>query len=208
MPCALTLAAGATTAGAAASAGARHKGRLCSRSPGCLPRAILLAPGRLPVPAVHTRAFHEGSGDDLLPGGRGRREDGAPACRRPAPRARLLLRGPARVSEGLARGSTSPLLGMGQSGFPCPICTMPVPLLPHLQDPEDTLTHSLGTLLHLSSHSLCLNIQKSHVPLGAPVDGSSSQSWEEQRWQKRVLGQRCNHSTGCWGWHNPPLLSW
>lgn len=80
-----TLAAGATAAGPAASAGARHKGRLCSRSPGCLPRAILLAPGRLPAPAVHTWAFHDGSGDDLLPGGRGR--GGRMEPLRPAPHA-------------------------------------------------------------------------------------------------------------------------
>lgn len=102
-----TLAAGATTAGAAASAGARHKGRLCSRSPGCLPRAILLAPGRLPAPAAHTRAFHEGSGDDLLPGGRGR---GGRTEPQHASAQLLVLQGPTRVSEaeGLAGGHLSP----------------------------------------------------------------------------------------------------
>lgn len=64
-----------------------------------------------------------------------------PAPARPAPHACSLPQGLAHVSEaeGLARGVTSPLLGMGQSGSCCPICTMPAHSLPHLWDPGDAL---------------------------------------------------------------------
>lgn len=120
----LWLAAGATTAGVAASAGARHKGRLCSRSSGCLPRAILLAPGRLPAPAAHTWAFHEESGDDLLPGGRGRggRMEPQHAGARPLVRARC--RGAPHI---LARPRVCPggrlsQRDVGQEGSLCTIC--------------------------------------------------------------------------------------
>lgn len=106
-PC--TLAAGATAAGPAASAGARHKGRLCSRSPGCLPRAILLAPGRLPEPAAHTWAFHDGSGDDLLPGGRGRGGRMEPLC--PAPRA-CCCRGALHVSGAVGLAGHGQIVGI------------------------------------------------------------------------------------------------
>lgn len=103
-------AAGATAAGVAASAGARHKGRLCSRSSGCLPRAILLAPGRLPAPAAHTWAFHEGSGDDLLPGGRGRAGGWSPSMPAPGPLCVLAAAGPrtCKQGRGSAQGIVSP----------------------------------------------------------------------------------------------------
>lgn len=132
MPRALMLAAGATAAGAAASAGARHKGRLCSRSPGCLPRAILLAPGRLPAPAAHTRAFHEGSGDDLLPGGRGR--GGRMEPRRAGPGAQPLIcagcrKAPhTRVRPRVWGGSQVSSVGHGAERVP--LCAPSAPCLP------------------------------------------------------------------------------
>lgn len=125
MPRALTLAAGATTAGAAVSAGARHKGLLCSHSPGCLPRAILLAPGRLPAPAVHTWAFHEGNGDDLLPGGRGRggrMEPQRAGPGAPSPSCMLAAMGPHTRKQGRGSGQGDHLssVGCGAKRVPLP----------------------------------------------------------------------------------------
>lgn len=166
-PRALMLAAGATAAGTAASAGARHKGRLCSRSPGCLPRAILLAPGRLPAPAAHTRAFHEGSRDDLLPGGRGRGGRMEPPA--PSPSCVLTAAGPrtrARpwVQLGAGKQQISPLLGRvwGRAGPPAP--SAPCPPLG---------TPSLVTLPCRGSHTAARCLRGTRAPCGAAADGSS-----------------------------------
>lgn len=176
MPHALMLAAGATAAGAAASAGARHKGRLCSRSPGCLPRAILLAPGRLPAPAAHTRAFHEGSGDDLLPGGRGR--GGRMEPRRAGPGAQPFTRAGChkapctRVRPRVWWGRHVSSVGRGAEWVPLPPLHHACPLTAPSTGPWGCAP-SLGILLHLSSHHLWLSGQRTHVPGCAAADASS-----------------------------------
>lgn len=206
---ALTLAAGATAAGAAASAGARHKGRLCSRSPGCLPRAILLAPGRLPAPAAHTRAFHEGSGDDLLPGGRGRGRRMEPRHAGPGtqPLVRARYRRAPRVSEAEGLAGGSPLLrqAWGRVGPPA----LSAPCLP----PCCPVCGALG-MHSLPGHPAASELPPSLggwgtlVPCGAAADGSSPRGW---RWgdrgsKRRVLGKGCTRSVGRRHWHNPPLV--
>lgn len=122
----------------------------------------------------------------------------APA--RPAPRACSLPWGPTHVSkaEGLARGITSPQLGVGQSGSPCPICTLPACSLPHLRGPG---------MCSLPGHPLWLGGQGACVPCGATADRSSPQGWGGKGQQRRVLWQGCTRRVGCRRWHNPPLFS-
>lgn len=104
----------------------------------------------------------------------------SPACRRPAPRACSLLRGPRHTSEARVwPGGHLSSVGHGAEQVPGPICTAALHSLPHLRGRGDVLLPFVAQWL------------RGHVSLAVPQLMGAACGMGEQGQQRRVLWQGC-----------------